>query len=252
MTDFEGQVALFIGGASGMGLASARMLASRGAHVILADRDGPAAEEKAAALRHEGYSAVGRALDARSIQERGALFAYIEANYGGLNVLLNTIGDHGPPGLVVDEAAYDLAFDLNVKIHYFSLVEALPLLRARAPRACALLMSSAGGLRYGGRSPVYATSKGAVLMMARALSRELGPEGIRVHALCPGPVDTPFGGSDRDAASRAATIAAFEQEIPLGRIASPEDIGSVVAFLASDAGSYLTGLTLPIEGGLLA
>lgn len=252
MADFEGKVALLIGGASGMGLAAAQLLADRGAQVVIADRDGDAAAEQADALTRKGLSAVGRALDARSPADRAKLFAFIESSYGGLNLLFNTVGDHGPAGLSLDEGAYDLAFELNVKVHYFALVEALPLLRARAPQACALLMSSAGGLRYGGRSPLYATSKAALIMLARTLARDLGPSGIRVHALCPGPVDTQFAGSDRDAESRARGMEAYAREIPLRRVASAEDVGEVVAFLASDAGSYLTGLTVPIEGGLLA
>ena len=252
MMDFEGQVALIVGGASGMGLASAQVLAGRGAQVVIADHDGVAASEQADALKRQGLKVVAYTLNARSAEERTKLFAYMEANYGGLNVLFNTVGDHGPDGPNRDEKAYDLAFELNVKVHYFTLVEALPLLRAGAPKACALLMSSAGGLRYGGRSPLYATTKAAVIMMARALAQDLGPAGIRVHALCPGPVDTPFAGSDRDAASRAEARAAFERQIPLRRIASADDVAQAVAFLASDAASYLTGLTLPIDGGLLA
>ena len=252
MSDFEGQTALFIGGASGMGLAAAQELAGRGAQVIIADRDASAAAEQAELLAGKGLLAVGYSLDATSAADRAKLLASIEAKFGGINLWFNTIGDHGPPGFSLDEEAYDRVFELNLKVHYFSLIEALPLLRARAPKTCAILMSSAGGLRYGGRSPLYATTKAALVMLARALAKDLGPEGIRVHALCPGPVDTPFGGSDRDAAARAATIAAFEQEIPLRRVAYPIDIARVVAFLASEAGSYLTGLTFPVEGGLLA
>lgn len=247
--DFERQVALVIGGASGMGLAAARILAVRGAQVIIADRDEAAARREAATLVDRGLAAVARGLDARSPADRAALFGFVGSGYGGLNVLFNTLGSHGPDGLEIDEHSYDEAFDLNVKVHYFTTIEALPLLRARAPKASVCLMSSAGGLRYSGRSPLYAITKSAVVMMAQTMARDLGPSGIRVNVICPGPVDTPFGGSNHDARTRAAMKLAFVQKLPLGRIASPDDVGELVAFLASDAGSYLTGLTLPVEGG---
>lgn len=249
--DFEGQVAVVIGGASGMGQAAARILAGRAAQVIIADRDEAAARRVAKAMADQGLAVVARALDARSSTDLAALFTFIEAEYGGLNVLFNTVGVHGPAGLNTDEAAYDETFELNVKAQYFSVLEALPLLRARAPKASAILMSSAGGLRYAGRSPLYAITKAAVVMMARTLARDLGPSGIRVNAICPGAVDTPFAGSDRDPRVRAKGMAAMAQQIPLGRIASADDVGQMVAFLASDAGAYLTGLALPVDGGAL-
>jgi NAD(P)-dependent dehydrogenase (short-subunit alcohol dehydrogenase family) len=180
------------------------------------------------------------------------LFAFIEANHGGLNVLFNTIGTRGPKGVEVDEAAYDNTFDLNVKTHYYSVVGALPLLRARAPKASVVLMSSGAGLRYSGRSPLYSITKAAVIMMARTLARDLGPSGIRVNALCPGAVDTPFAGGEPDPQKRAAGLAAHAQQVPLRRVASARDVGQIVAFLASDAGAYLTGLAVPIDGGSLA
>lgn len=249
MPSFEGQVALIVGGASGMGLSAVRRLAAGGAQVVLADRDEAAAQREASALRDQGLAVVGRALDGCSASDRAALFAFIQAEHGGLNILFNTLGSHGPAGLEPDEAAYDETFDLNLKAHYFTVVEALPLLRARAPRASISLMSSAGGLRYAGRSPLYAISKSAVVMMGQALARDLGPAGIRVNVLCPGPVDTPFAGSHHDPEDRAAGMAAYAAKIPLRRIADADDVGELVAFLASDAGSYLTGLTLPVDGG---
>lgn len=249
--DFEGQVALVIGGASGMGQAAARILASRGAQVIIADRDEAAARREAKSLVDQGLAVASRALDARSPTERAALFEFVKTNYGGLNVLFNTVGTRGPAGLETGEALYDETFDLNVKLHYFTVVEALPLLRERAPMASVILMSSGGGLRYAGRSPLYAITKAAVVMMARTMAQDLGPSGIRVNAICPGAVDTPFAGGESDPQKRAEGLATFAQRIPLRRVASADDVGQVVAFLASDAGAYLTGLTLPVDGGSL-
>jgi len=251
-TDFAGQVALVIGGASGMGKATARILAGRGARVIIADHDEAATVREAKAMAEEGLAVVGRALDARSSTDRAALFAFIEANHGGLNILFNTIGTRGPRGVEVDETTYDDTFDLNVKAHYYSVVDALPLLRAGAPKASVTLMSSGAGLSYSGRSPLYSITKAAVIMMARTMARDLGPSGIRVNALCPGAVDTPFAGGEPDPEKRAEGLAAFAQTIPLRRVASADDVGQVVAFLASDAGSYLTGLAIPVDGGALA
>jgi len=249
--DFTGQVALVIGGASGMGLAAARILAARGADVVIADRNEEVLQRAVEACAEQGLAIVGYRLDACSTVERAALFADIEARHGGLNILFNTLGSHGPAGLDTDVATYDKTFELNVKVHYFCVIEALPLLRRRAPQASVALMSSAGGLRYAGRSPLYAISKSAVVMMAQALARDLGPEGIRVNALCPGAVDTPFAGSEGDAAARAAGMAAWAARVPLRRVAHVDEIARAVAYLASDDGSYLTGLALPIDGGAL-
>jgi len=250
--DFAGQVALVIGGASGMGRATARILASRGAEVIIADRDEAATMREAQAMADDGLAVSARALDARSSADRAALFAFIEAKYGGLNLMFNTIGTRGPKGVEVDEAAYDETFDLNVKAHYYSVVGALPLLRVRAPKASVILMSSGAGLRYAGRSPLYSITKAAVVMMMRTMARDLGPSGIRVNALCPGAVDTPFAGGEPDPQKRAEGLAAYAKQIPLQRVATADDVGQVVAFLASDAGAYLTGMAVPIDGGSLA
>ena len=249
--EFDGQTALVIGGASGMGLATGRLLAQNGAHVVLADQDGAAVDREVRALADLGLAVSGQVLDACSAEARACLFEHVATAHGGVNLLFNTLGSHGPDGLSLDQAAYDQVFELNVRVHYLTIVEALPLLRARAPKASVVVMSSAGGLRYAGRSPLYAITKAATVMMAQALARELGPEGIRVNAICPGAVDTPFAGSHRDPATQNDGLAAWARSVPMRRVATVDDVAQTVAFLASAGGAYLTGLALPIEGGAL-
>jgi 3-oxoacyl-[acyl-carrier protein] reductase len=250
--NMAGMAALVIGGAAGIGLASARALAAKGAAVVIADHDGDAAEVAAATVKAEGGSSSWFRADASSPPDIEALFAFVEREHGGLNVLFSNVGTRSANGFDVTPEQFDEAFNLNLKHHFFATNLAVPLLKRRAPRASIIYMSSAAGLRFFGRSPLYAMSKASLLMMARAFAKHLGPDGIRVNALCPGAVDTAFPARGADPEQHRAAVTVWEKQIPLGRIATAEDVANVVAFLASDRSSYLTGLSIPIDGGYFA
>ena len=249
--DLADRVALVIGGAAGMGLASSRALAADGATVVIADRDFEAAESAASDIRTSGGQAVAHRVDAGSLDALAALFDFVGTRYGRLNVLFSNVGITGPDGFDVTEAQFDEAFNINLKSHFFATKFAVPLMRPCASRASIIYMSSAGALRAAGRSPLYNLSKASILMMMRTFARNLGPEGIRVNALCPGHVETDFPrrwlGLDED--EYQARIRKRGETIPLRRVGQPEDVANVVAFLASDKSSYLTGLSIPIDGG---
>jgi NAD(P)-dependent dehydrogenase (short-subunit alcohol dehydrogenase family) len=251
--ELRNRVALVIGGAAGIGLASARALAAKGATVVIADRDGDAAQRGADAVRASGGEAVAYAVDASSMSQLRALLDFVGKTYGRLNVLFSNAGSRGADGFDVSEAEFDEAFAINVKSHFFATTYALPLLLPCAPHASVIYTASAGALKLGGRSPLYSISKSSILMMARAFARELGPARIRVNALCPGAIETGFPRwSTLDEADYKATVERIGRGLPLGRIGQPEDVAGVVAFLASDQSMFVTGLAIPIDGGELA
>ena len=248
----NGRVALVIGGAHGMGLASCKALAAKGAAVVIADRDIEAAEEAAETLRREGGKSLARRVDATSLPELKSVVEAVGAEYGKLNILFSNVGTRCGDGFDVTEEEFQTAFDINLKSHYFLTTYALPFMRPCAPHASIIYMASAGALRYSGRSPLYSISKASLVMMTRAFARQLGPEGVRVNALCPGGVETAFSQRGMDDDAYRAKSQEYAQQIPLRRIGKPEDISGVVAFLASDEAAYMTGLALPIDGGALA
>jgi NAD(P)-dependent dehydrogenase (short-subunit alcohol dehydrogenase family) len=253
VNDLQDRIALVIGGAAGIGLASAKALAARGAMVILTDRDGAGAEQGAEAIRALGGQAVARQVDGSSLSELRSLFDWVGKTYGGLNVLFSNVGTRGPDGFDVTEEQFDQTFAINLKSHYFATNYALSLMLPCAPHASIIYTASAGALKLGGRVPLYSISKSAMLMMTRAFARELGPAGIRVNALCPGAIETGFprwAGLDDE--QYRLMIERIGHNTPLGRIGQPDDVAGVVAFLASDQSMYVTGLALPIDGGELA
>ena len=235
-----------------MGLASARALACAGASIIVADIDGDAAERGTAEMRAAGSLAISYQLDVSSQAQLKGLFEFTARHHGSLNVLFSAVGIRGPESFDVTDEEFDLVFNINVKQHFIATRLAQPLMRPCAPHASIIYMGSAAGLRYVGGSPFYAISKASLLMMSRAFARHLGPDGIRVNAVCPGPIDTAFSRQGVDAAQREVVVARWMKEIPLQRIAETSDVANLVRFLASDQSLYLTGLVLPVDGGLTA
>lgn len=247
------RVALVIGAGSGMGRASAEALASAGHIVVIADRDFESAKRAAEAVNADGGEAVAYEIDGASVAQLKAMFLYIEKTYARLNVLFSNIGSRGANGYDLTEAQFDEVFDVNVKSHFFATHYAVPLMKLCAPQASIIYMASAAAFKAGGGSPLYSISKASVPMMARAMARELGPAGIRVNALCPGAVETAFPRwSNFTAEGRKVMLESVAQRLPLGRIGQPDDVAGVVAFLASDQSMFVTGASIPVDGGALA
>ena len=251
----EGRVAAVVGGGSGMGRASARRLAAEGAHVYVADLSEDAAATVAKEIGEDGGSAVPWQLDATDNDALRAFFDGIDREHGRLHVLHDQVGMPGAGGIDVSETDFQRAIDVNVKSAFYVTTLGFELVK-RADRKGSITMTASTAALIGSPfSPLYSLTKGALTAYARALALVGGPDGVRVNVICPGPVDTPmlptFFGRD-PGADMADLMSGFIGLVPLGRPATPDEIAGVVAFLASDDAGFVTGVTIPIDGGLTA
>lgn len=248
MPDLTDKVALVTGGASGMGAACARALHSHGAHVVVADLDGDGAARTASDI--DGHSVAGDISDPR-FGERAVTEA--AERYGRLDILVNAAG------IMVRKKAVDTDDDVWQRVARVNLDGTFYMCRAALNHmkenggGSIVNFSSIWGLWAGANSAAYSASKGGVSVLTRALALDHARDNIRVNAVLPGDVDTPLlraGGRDEPLTDE--DVARFGESIPLGRVAQPEEIASVVAFLASDDASYITGVLLPVDGGYTA
>ncbi len=251
----EGRVAAVIGGGSGMGRAIALRLAREGAHVHVADLSEASALSVAEAATGAGDRASGHRLDATDTAALKGFFASIEAAHGRLHVLHNQVGMPGAGGLDVGEDDFQRAIDVNVKSAFYGATLGWDLLRRSEGKGSVTFTASTAALVGSPFSPLYSLTKGALTAFARSLALVGGPDGIRVNVICPGPVDTPmlptFFGRE-PGADIADLMEGFIGSVPLGRPATPDEIAGVVAFLSSDDAGFVTGTTIPIDGGLTA
>jgi NAD(P)-dependent dehydrogenase (short-subunit alcohol dehydrogenase family) len=255
----EGRVAVVTAGASGMGLASSRLFAREGATVVVADLDGDAATAAAETIEAEGGRAHAFTIDVSSVEQLRALFSFVESEFGILHVLFNHAGIPGPIGLDLTEEQFDRTVGINLKSQFFATQFGKPLLEKAAGHAAIIYTSSTSGLVASPTSPIYGMTKGGTLILMRSVAKQLGPLGIRANAICPGPTDTPMlrvftdptraGLSEED---YAVQLEARAKAIPLRRAGVPDDVAHAALFLASDDASFVTGVTVPVDGGMLA
>ncbi|MFG1329662.1 SDR family NAD(P)-dependent oxidoreductase [Xanthobacter autotrophicus] len=248
--DLSGKVALVTGAASGIGLAAAQILARQGAHVVLSDRDGAAAEAAAQALRAEGARASSEACDVTDEAAVGEGVAHLLAVHGRVDILVNNAGLSIRKGIAeLALADWEKVFAVNVTGAFLTTRAVVPAMRAQGAGAIvniASIMGLSGGGPY--PNPAYQASKGAIVNFTRALAVELAPAGIRVNAVAPTWVRTPFIAPLMNDAEQLARIEAL---MPMGRIAEPEEVADAVLFLASSMASMVTGHILPVDGGFL-
>jgi NAD(P)-dependent dehydrogenase (short-subunit alcohol dehydrogenase family) len=244
------KVAFITGAASGIGAAGARALAREGAHVVVTDRDGPAAEAVAAAIRADGKSAEARALDVTDDTALRTAIAAAADRHGRLDILHSHAGIQ-VEGRLEDVAVADMdaSWALNVRSHFVAAQAVLAPMRAGGGGSV-IITSSNSGVQYDREMIAYCTTKHAVLAMTRQMAADYAQENIRFNALCPGFIDTPFNrGFEVQMGGRDSLEAYIRSSIPMGRFGTVDEIADSIVFLASDRSSFMTGHALVIDGG---
>lgn len=248
MGKLEGRIAVVTGGSTGIGLATAKLFAAEGASVVVTGRR---KAELDAAVAEIGANALGVQGDVAKLEDLNRLYAAVKARHGRIDILFANAGvARLAPLEAVDEAHFDLLFDVNVKGLLFTVQKALPLL---SPGAAIILNSSIANTKGTPAFGVYSATKAAVRSFARTWTAELKDRGIRVNTISPGPIETPIfdtlGLPPEQLSEFGANIS---QSVPLGRFGRPEEIAAAVLFLASDAASYIAGVDLYADGGMVA
>jgi NAD(P)-dependent dehydrogenase (short-subunit alcohol dehydrogenase family) len=248
MSKLSGKIAVITGGNSGIGLATAKLFAQEGATVIVTGRR---QAELDAAVAEIGHNAVGVQGDVSILADLDKLYAEVKAKFGHIDIVFANAGiaELSPIGAVT-EAHFDKHFDINVKGLLFTVQKALPLL---VDGASVILNSSIVNAKGFEGFGVYSATKAAVRSFARTWTVELKARKIRVNVVSPGPIETPiFDKMGLSVEQTDAMGTAMAGLVPLGRFGHPEEIAQAVLFLASSDSSYIAGIDLYVDGGIVA
>lgn len=254
--DFKDKIALVTGAANGIGRATALGFASYGAKVVLVDRDGAGASAAAGAIKQKGGEAISVQAD---VTKSSDVAQYVKAAldaYGRIDCFHNNAGVEGlvKPIQDYDDEVYDQLMAVNVKGVFLGLKHVIPVMIKQRGGAIVNTASIAGLMGSPNMSP-YVASKHAVIGFTKAVSGEVAGYGIRVNAVCPGPVETRMIQSvtDQVQPGHSDEVAnRYKGAIPLGRFSTPEEIASMVHFLCSDLASSITGVQYAVDGGRTA
>ncbi len=240
------KIALVTGAAQGIGLACAQALAEDGAQVVLVDIKAHAVAEAAAVL---GDAAVGLGVDVADREALAGLFDRVEADYGPVSILVNNAGIAMPEDFMsVTPDRFQQVLDLNLLAPFIATQRAARTMIDQGIKGAVVNMSSINAQVAIPSIPAYCASKGGIMQLTKASALALAPHGIRVNAVGPGSIDTEMmAGVNADPTAMSRVLS----RTPLGRVGDAREIGDVVAFLASEKASYITGETIYVDGGRL-
>ncbi len=254
--DFTDKVALITGAGNGIGRAAALGFARGGATVVAVDRDAASADAVAEAITGDGGKAIAVTADVSRSDEVRAYVARAVETCGAIDCFFNNAGIEGPvaPIAEYDEDQFDAVIAVNLKGVFLGLRHVLPVMLAQQ-RGAVVNTASIAGLLGAPNMPAYVASKHAVVGLTKVAAGEVSGHGVRVNAVCPGPVDTrmirdlnrQMNPADPDRAR-----ASYEASIPSGRYSTPEEVANVVLFLCSDLAGNVTGAQYTVDGGRTA
>ncbi|MBZ5623602.1 MAG: 3-oxoacyl-ACP reductase FabG [Acidobacteriia bacterium] len=248
--DLTGKVALVTGASSGIGAATAAVLADLGARVAIGYHHN---EEGAREVRQAILSAGGKAIairaDVRQAAEIRSMVNHVTEEWGPIDILINNAGSlvRRTPILDVTEEGWDEVMDLNLKSAVLCSQAVAPAMIERGSGAIVNIVSIAGRNGGGPGAGPYSSAKGGLISFTKSLAKEMALHGVRVNAVSPGVIDTPF----HEVFSTPEMLANFVKGIPLGRVGTARECATVIAFLASDAAGFVIGETVEVNGGQL-
>ncbi|MBA2701423.1 MAG: glucose 1-dehydrogenase [Chloroflexi bacterium] len=248
----DGKVAIVTGAGRGIGAAVAERFAAAGATVVCADIDGASTQRTRARIEELGGTALAVETDVSTVAGNRTMIA-AALDCGGLDVFHANAAIQVMGGLeATSEDDWDALHAANLRGVYLGVREALPHLRARGGGSI-IFTASLLGIVGDPDMPAYGAMKGGLRALCRSLAAAHGPENIRCNTICPGDVETPMGADFfAHQADPEAARAAIIERYPLRRFATPADVANVALFLASDQASYLSGIDVVVDGGLLA
>jgi 3-oxoacyl-[acyl-carrier protein] reductase len=248
--DMTGKVALVTGASSGIGAATAAVLADLGARVAAGYfHNEQGATAVCRAIADAGGAAIAMRADVRRVDEARDLVARVESEMGPIDILVNNAGSLVKRQAIAEltEELWDEIMNLNLKSAAFVSRAAIPGMIARKKGTIVNVVSIAGRNGGGPGAGPYSTSKGGLITFTKSLAKEMAPHGVRVNGVSPGVIDTPF----HEQFSNPEMLANFVKTIPMGRMGTSMECATVIAFLASDAAGYVAGETIEVNGGQL-
>lgn len=253
LISLDGQVAIVTGGASGIGLATAKLLAEMGVTIGLIDineSDGIDATEQ---IKESGGNAKFFLCDVTSDSECKKTVETIHKEFGKIDILFNNAGVIRRKNVLdLEEKDWDLIVDVNLKAIYLLSRHVIPIM-IKGKGGSIINNGSGWGIKGGSNAVAYCAAKGGVVNMTRAMAIDHGKHGIRVNCVCPGDVDTPLlRGEAKQLGVDEETFMKEAAERPLNRVGDPQDIAYAVLYLASNLSSWVTGTTIIVDGGGLA